>query len=604
MSASCGFNLDPAWSAARTSVSVTLSGAAVSAGSVDPDEGSTRAISTDSGFIYLQTDLTADFAKTYGPYPVSAGSAVTVTDIPAGSYSGMILLFVPSELPSPLSAIVPGEPTTESARLAAQDYLSNYLDACCEASVALIPNVEIKEGVNNALGATLVPITNLTPDVNATNGYGTINLGGDTVKTIRRFMRLTDVSAHYSNAGANAVKTMTMTLHNSTETESLTISSVGLYDSIGARIFRRAESITLPAGSEIPYSVNWSGDDAYYAYIEYTGKNLSCTFSNTVDESATLATVTFDLNGGTGNFSPIAGKPGSTITLPAYAPVRAGFVFMGWSLNKDQTYADFTSGTSYLIPMTDISLYASWSDTIVPMVGAATVCDGSQYITSTVGITIKATCDELGTGVKTILLGGDTVHTGSEKFFIDGSFQDVTYNADQQWYEFSSPVLASNATLSAENISVIDMQGLKTITLQLRDAYGNASDPQSDTIILDSVKPILTVSSITDTSFIATVIEDGSGIASGTAEYQSVIYQSQQTSLKDIMIPGSLSAASWSWETGSYSVTGLPQMTMDGSNTFYNYVILTVADLAGNTQTYYVERIINTDGFISFNLYQ
>ena len=93
--ASCSSALEPSWktdTAARISLSI---GGSVSGGTA----GSSRAIAGESGFLYLQARSGSDDPVLYGPFPVTAGEAVTVSDIPAGNYRFLSLLFVPDLLP-------------------------------------------------------------------------------------------------------------------------------------------------------------------------------------------------------------------------------------------------------------------------------------------------------------------------------------------------------------------------------------------------------------------------------------------------------------------------------------------------------------------------
>jgi len=75
---SCAPGLEPAWTTGNSStLCVTLGGT----GDTVPSSSDARAIMGGTGLLYIQTGLSSDTAKVYGPYPASSGSSVTITDI-------------------------------------------------------------------------------------------------------------------------------------------------------------------------------------------------------------------------------------------------------------------------------------------------------------------------------------------------------------------------------------------------------------------------------------------------------------------------------------------------------------------------------------------
>jgi Listeria-Bacteroides repeat domain (List_Bact_rpt) len=455
---SCGFNLDPSWSAARTSVSVTLAGAIPSAGNTGAGAGDQgRAISTSSGFLYLQTGLTAETAKVYGPYSVSAGAAVTVTDIPAGTYPGMILFFVPTELLESFDPLFPGELTTDSARGAAQACLAGDPSALYSASIALIPNVDIKEGAKNQVGATLVPITDSTPD-----GDGNLSVEGSSGYVTRRFIRLDDVAAAFTtipamSAGARTagsmgavIKNMTLNLRNLDETGSLTVSAVGLYDSTGKRIYRSDESINLAAYAEQSlYSVPWSGDNVYYAYVEFTGRGISCHFAESIVDLSTQALVTLDWNapGYTTQTLETYGA-GTMVYLPLCPATYSGHVFKGWAKTANATTPEYPKDSECSFPAGAITLYAVWEVDLTSYTVTYDLQGGSGVFPSqsgTTGTIINLSSDE-PTKPGFEFLGWSLYFDGTSVDYAKGTqftinLNDVTLYA--LWSDTVAPTLSS-----------------------------------------------------------------------------------------------------------------------------------------------------------------
>jgi len=75
-------------------------------------------------------------------------------------------------------------------------------------------------------------------------------------------------------------------------------------------------------------------------------------------------TITFNANGGVGAPSPQT-FAGSSTTLPTAAPTKAGYVFRGWSRNKDATEASYQAGDTYVntarAANSEVALYAVYS---------------------------------------------------------------------------------------------------------------------------------------------------------------------------------------------------------------------------------------------------
>lgn len=71
-------------------------------------------------------------------------------------------------------------------------------------------------------------------------------------------------------------------------------------------------------------------------------------------------TVTFDVNGGNGNFTPLAFSHGGSVTLPSAVPTKTGFDFLGWAESADAKSAEYAPGSTYAYNRS-ATLYAVWS---------------------------------------------------------------------------------------------------------------------------------------------------------------------------------------------------------------------------------------------------
>ena len=74
---------------------------------------------------------------------------------------------------------------------------------------------------------------------------------------------------------------------------------------------------------------------------------------------ASLYTITFNANGGTGSMSSKTLSVGSSITLPSNTFTRSGYEFVGWNTNSYGTGTSYTDGQT-ITPLGNISLYAQW----------------------------------------------------------------------------------------------------------------------------------------------------------------------------------------------------------------------------------------------------
>lgn len=72
--------------------------------------------------------------------------------------------------------------------------------------------------------------------------------------------------------------------------------------------------------------------------------------------------ISYDPDGGAVSPSYVYENPGNSVTLPT--PTRAGYTFLGWTTNLVPDYSIVgKGGQSYIVPNSDITLYAVWEST-------------------------------------------------------------------------------------------------------------------------------------------------------------------------------------------------------------------------------------------------
>lgn len=503
---SCAAGLDPIAQSRAASVLITIPGTSTTATSSGGD-GASRALASDSGFLYVQTGITAETAKLYGPYQATPGETVTIADIPGATYPAVALLYAPEIPASPLTAIIPVEPTLEAMRLAAQAALSAYPEICVASSVGLVENFTVLWGERNTLSATLVPTTAL-----GVTGNSSISLVFPDARRTGQFIRLTGAKPLFPSTGSSPMSLVWNVLNDSTAP--VTVSGVSLYSSSGAFLGRDATEIVLAPGSCRAFPFAWSGDDAYYGYLDARGGKVTL-FASAADSGPAMNGALQILDRSSGN-----AEYANEVTVDLSIPYGlAGSGISSIALSGD---ASFTAATRV-----DGNAIASWTATTLnlatPIVGTGkivihdvTLATGEGPKTASVRLS-----DALGNGqvvsdaiqasyraASTVL---DTVPPGIPSFsaFHTCQYMGVIYipaspslvtcyaiddNNDGDDDEEDGSGIAGYSFDSAgsaawkDTFTVSDGQ---TVTIYAIDRAGNVSPPFTINVVLDNTAPAI-----------------------------------------------------------------------------------------------------------------
>lgn len=280
----CSFGLIPA-SARNSAATVSLK-----LGSLDsPENATARAIAQGSGCLYLRTvgGPTGDSGPFYGPYQVSSGGTFSTTDLPAGSYKGINLLYSANKLDETKTFSYNGGTYTfrqlmqqsDEALEAMMDEnssfdgeaLANFFDG--EVSTGAIGKVTLTEGATTALSATLVPACGEKYWVSFANAAG-VSLPA-TSTTVRKFYALWGL-----DAASGSTITCTATPGAS---GTATIGTVALYGLDGKLLSSNSSVGTITAAKTFTATAN--GDTEVYLYIEYRASDLTLTFDTVASSS-------------------------------------------------------------------------------------------------------------------------------------------------------------------------------------------------------------------------------------------------------------------------------------------------------------------------------
>ena len=177
-------DLEPAKSG-KTTLALSIGTFIPPANAQDPG----RAVAPDYGFLYIRTvgGPTGKSGPFYGPFEHTTGKTFTTTDIPAGSYASVTLVYATELLDSSFQDIMI-LPDTDYIKVTSTNKFAQMLNGY--ASSATIKSVTIKPNKTNTISATLVPFC----------GPDSFNLDGmyqskifNLEKATRRFVRVEDV---------------------------------------------------------------------------------------------------------------------------------------------------------------------------------------------------------------------------------------------------------------------------------------------------------------------------------------------------------------------------------------------------------------------------
>jgi uncharacterized repeat protein (TIGR02543 family) len=111
--------------------------------------------------------------------------------------------------------------------------------------------------------------------------------------------------------------------------------------------------------------LNPTDDDLNNALIIYGITTSGAITVEAIYEELPKYTVSFNLNGGTGDTPAVETYQGDSITIPDYRPTKDGYKFLGWSTSQDATTSEYVSGDEFT-PDEDVVLYAVWEESDEP----------------------------------------------------------------------------------------------------------------------------------------------------------------------------------------------------------------------------------------------
>lgn len=220
--------------------------------------------------------------------------------------------------------------------------------------------------------------------------------------------------------------------------------------------------------------------------------------------------VQYQANTGSGAMADTVGTVGQTVQIAANTFTKPGYTFTGWNTEANGSGTAYAPGANYVIPASDLVLYAQWADQAAPAAPAAApdmtaLTDSgdsdSDNLTNNQKPSFTVTCTEAGS---TITLYVDGVANGTVNCAAPGS---VTITP-------------------ANNLA----DGPRVVTYTEKDGANNESPKSPElTITVDTqnpAEPTITIDSITPDNTInaleATQVHVVSGTVTGARENDTV----------------------------------------------------------------------------------
>ncbi len=187
--------------------------------------------------------------------------------------------------------------------------------------------------------------------------------------------------------------------------------------------------------------------------------------------TATVQTVTYSANGGSGAPSTASVATGATATVSSSVPTRTGYTFQRWNTAANGSGVDYSSGATFTMGASNVTLYAVWlantySITYDANGGAAPPASANAQTDST--FTVSAS---LPTRAGYTLVSWNTVRNGSGTHYAPGATFTMPPNSVTLFAQWSA-----NANNIAYNTN--GGSGGPTNSVALTDATATVSSTQ------------------------------------------------------------------------------------------------------------------------------
>ncbi|HPL92641.1 MAG TPA: hypothetical protein PLU76_11500, partial [Treponemataceae bacterium] len=296
----CGMGLEPAKTdTTSVSLSLTVMSPLGSGGSTDAG----RAIIPDGGYLYVRMlgGPTANTPRYLGPYQVrTKSSTISITDIPAGRYDGMFLLYADrvvhnEEVTIEGDATTLGEifslPDTDfRAFVKGDDEYEVDVLLAGRASIGMVESPRVVEGVENSFPVTMIPVTPYRIPI-AFEMFGNpllledllFEYDGTVYDSFKGFVGIPALQMIISSINPGYTGDVTLTFSNESETDIMTVNSLSVYDAEGVRTAAAPGPypVTMTAGQKYALTVPVPDSvfDEIFFYLDVSGGTPAITIT-------------------------------------------------------------------------------------------------------------------------------------------------------------------------------------------------------------------------------------------------------------------------------------------------------------------------------------
>ncbi len=283
---SCALGSDPAWQA-NTALVLDFDGSLPNDPAFVSGVGE-RAFVRGGGILYIQVG-TGSRKPLLGPYRASSANRFVINDLQAGDYADLFFIYTPEVISFTKSPVTDAGSASEDLRTSIVALYSGNPDLgnsiARSVSMARVSAVQIKQGQENTIKTSFIPITDLSFAVASIDpldyaiedfsGYGNLTVTGIGGRHERVFVKLTNVGDDLTTG--QLIDFMHCLITNNSATNA-SIGSVALYKADGRRVFSSLVDDVLLPGDDAEAGVPFFNGSDYYIYVEFLGESINIRF--------------------------------------------------------------------------------------------------------------------------------------------------------------------------------------------------------------------------------------------------------------------------------------------------------------------------------------
>lgn len=561
---------------------------------------SLRAVAGSGGYIFLQLVRDGGQSVLLGPYTPDTQGTFRITDLEGGNYSRCIVFHSPVLPPSSQNLLLSSFDTaatlteiSKTIKFQLQDQ-ETYLASL---SIGLVQDVHLAPGTSTALSVTLVPITPLEVTI-----LKPLALDSSLCDGSPFFVKVSGLVSLFASIPSGNQVRLSIGMVN-TSGEPLQLSALRLFDEAGNFLQQQSlvEGESIAPQKNASAIFEWNGSNDYYLSISCLGSGGVLYLAPVIPETTTNGgaqtyRVTFDGNGGIVTASYTDVGAGDVLSLSSFqnAVIRPGYTLLGWDVSPAATSPAYSTGGVFGPITANVTLYAIWKDTTLPVITKVLINNDSPY-TSDNRVSILVSIDADPSGIsKATFNGTPPVDLSGATVMLETGAPVASTPAGSNAI-YLTPSVNGQVTLIFSDVLLYGADGSNAISITVTDGAGNTSASLSDTIILDMTKPEITAvnGNSVSGSFTLSIIESNSGLFTLTYA-KSNEYDTQYQTYSTLTYGTESSVTGEPWNIEPFTIVNVGK---------YDWIRVTATDRAGNATTKHIRRYYSiANVYASFSL--